>query len=95
MNKGTLFTIAALAAFTFAPSFASAEESAPKVSYAAKKQGHVPFQSAEEEAAVAPSYDDVTEINPAEIEPAAGAEELIEETNENGVAESIKLPRKN
>ncbi|MBI1301505.1 MAG: hypothetical protein GC137_07590 [Alphaproteobacteria bacterium] len=70
-----------------------AEEGAPSISYTAKKQGRVPFQTREETAAS--SQDETGEVNPADIEPAAGAYESQAEAERASVAEKIKLPRKN
>ena len=87
MLKTKIIALAALAAFMVAPVAVSAET--PNVSYSAKKQGRVAFEDKTDGAAVA--SEDIT--NPAEIEPAAGASTAEEQDNE--LANSMKLPRKN
>jgi hypothetical protein len=90
MLKTKIIALAALAAFMIAPVAVSAET--PAVSYSAKKQGRVAFENKTDGAAVA-SEDITTDTNPAEIEPAAGASTAKEQENE--LANSMKLPRKN
>lgn len=94
MIKNTLIAVAALSAFMIVPTIASAEDSAPKINYAAKKQGRVAFENVKEDQ-VSAVKEGVNEINPADIEPAAGGYEPQAVTPENTVAKSIKLPRKN
>ncbi len=82
-----LFT-ASIAFFSFAAASLQAEESSPKVSYAKKKQGGVPFSNKEESAASEQTAE------PSDIEPAAGAADVQDEKNETSLADDLKLPRK-
>lgn len=94
MFKSTpVFAVAlALAAFSF--SSAQAEE-AGAPSYAAKKQGRVPFASASETPA-ASIETPATEQSVTEIEPAAGAEDTIQTPDEkSSLQDTLRLPRKN
>lgn len=84
--------LAVLTAFIATPKLVIAGEGAPKISYAAKKQGRVGFQIKTQEETVAAQ--DIETTNPADIEPAAGVEEQAA-PQEDKVAKSIKLPRKN
>lgn len=86
--KTKLIALLALAAFVTVP--AMAEESSPKISYSAKKQGRVAFQALKPEANVA----EVDYSNPANIEPAAGGFEPEEKDERSSLSESMRLPRK-
>lgn len=90
MKKITI--LAALIAFSFTPfTVAQAEESSAKVSYSKKKAGGVPFYSDEETASEETAATE--ETAPADIEPAAGAQEPQEEEGDD-LSKSMKLPRK-
>lgn len=89
----TIFMIS-LAAVIILPTFVVAEDSAPKVSYSAKKQGRVAFQKPEAEKPEVSAQQDIDYSNPANIEPAAGDFEA-ETKSENSLSDSLKLPRKN
>lgn len=91
MLNTKLIAMAALAAFIIAPTAAIAGEGAPKVSYAAKKKGHVAFTNKTEAETMA---EDTTAINHANIEPAAGGAEPMDASNGKTLAKSMKLPRK-
>ncbi len=98
MTKTTLILTAACAAFLLTPIAATAGD-APKISYAAKKQGLVHFKDKTAAEAPAAAEQDQTSslenTNPADIEPAAGGYEPEERDEENKLSESIRLPRKN
>ena len=93
MLKTKLITLAAFVAFIAAPTLVSAEDGTPKVSYSAKKQGRVAFQNKTQDETAAAQ--DVGTFNPADIEPAAGSFEPQNNTQENSLADSLRLPRKN
>jgi hypothetical protein len=97
MTKTPLILIAALASFVFVPSLAFAGDAAPKISYTAKKQGRVHFQDKTEDQAAAAQDASTTldDVNPADIEPAAGGYEPEDRKEESSLADSLKLPRKN
>jgi hypothetical protein len=69
-----------------------ADESAPKVSYSAKKQGRVAFQDNAPQGQITAAEE---ATDPASIEPAAGGFEPAEQTQEKSLSDTMKLPRKN
>lgn len=79
------------AAFIISPANADDGKS---VSYSLKKQGRVHFQEKTQNTVTA-AQDSFEDINPAEIEPAAGAFEAEENSNESSLTDSLRLPRKN
>lgn len=83
-----------LIAFAFAPTLSHAGDSAPSVSYAAKKKGMVHFQDKADNT-VAATADSMEGVHPADIEPAAGGFEVEETATQNSLADRMKLPRKN
>jgi PBP1b-binding outer membrane lipoprotein LpoB len=91
MLNTKIIALAALAAFIIAPTASMAGEGAPKVSYAAKKKGHVAFTNKTEAETMA---EDTTAINPADIEPAAGGAEPMDMPKGEALSKSMKLPRK-
>ncbi|MBK6897468.1 MAG: hypothetical protein IPH06_12840 [Alphaproteobacteria bacterium] len=93
MKLPVLFATALVLFVGFA---AQAEEGGAKTSYSKKKQGMVHFveeQDQSSESSASESADASGSANPADIEPAASAEEETAEEN-NKVADMIKLPRK-
>lgn len=89
--KKIIFTavVLGLSAFSF-QSFAG-----EGVSYSAKKQGRVPFNKEQPEETTASVEENATAAEDlADLEPAAGAEDVAEENDTSSVAEDIKLPRK-
>ena len=66
-------------------------------SYSLKKQGRVHFQDKKETSEVNNNVEAAPEtINPADIEPAAGASEpSMTEAEETSLSERLRLPRKN
>ncbi len=86
--KTKFMTLLALAAFVTVPAMAG--ENSPEISYAAKKQGRVAFQTQKtKESATTIDYS-----NPANIEPAAGGFEPEEKTERSSLSDSMRLPRK-
>lgn len=90
MNNFKPVLLAVAAAALIAPNFASAGEGVT-TSYSMKKQGRVHFQ---EKTAETPAMSmDMENVNPADIEPAAGGYEM-DAPQEDALKESMKLPRK-
>lgn len=67
----------------------------PSISYTAKKQGRVSFESADKMKDDAQEISNVDAINPADIEPAAGGYEPVDSVSEDDFSKSMRLPRKN
>lgn len=88
-----ILLLSALVAMTTTPALVHAEDAASP-SYSMKKQGRVPFAS-EQTATTEQAPADAAQ-EPSSIEPAAGAEEPSEPTQERSALENqLRLPRKN
>lgn len=92
MLKIKFIALASVALMLAAPIAAVAD--APKVSYSAKKQGRVHFQEkSQDQSSSQASYEN---INPANIEPAAGDfKPEMSEGNTVSASDRMRLPRKN
>lgn len=94
MNFTKALVLVAFAVFALSPAMVSAAEDGKTVSYSLKKQGRVHFQDKKQDEPAA--QDAADQGNPAEIEPAAGAEEAAQDQDTTpSLSERIRLPRKN